>query len=118
MRQEEAQLIEATNELAWGSVSEETVAFIQTLKRPLQTLPFNITHLCALNVDANLHNIAMLADVHMDGIKYMAEDSGEERELKKLLVEKVNNTNRHTIYYMLVDNINPLVPWATYGTTL
>ena len=90
MRQDEVLLIEATNELAWGSVSSNTVAFIQSLQRPLETLPFNITHLCAMNVEVNLYNAAMLADVKMDSVRYIAEDSGDLHLLKKLLVEKVN----------------------------
>jgi hypothetical protein len=90
MRQNELLLIEAANEFACGTVSSNTLAFVESLQRPLPTLPFNVTHLCALNTEVNLYNAAMLADVQTRRVTYVAEDAGDDRLLKRMLVEKVH----------------------------
>jgi hypothetical protein len=89
MRQDENLLIEATNELAWGRVSSTTIAFLKSLQRPLNTQAFKITHLCALNLEVDIYNAAMLSKVQTVSQKYTAEDSGDQAILNKMTVEKV-----------------------------
>ena len=82
-------LICSVNELATGQVSDATKGFLSSLSRPLAAKAFEVTHLCALNVQVTLYNKLMLQDVKSKEIKFLAEDSGKVKVCAKMQVEKV-----------------------------
>ncbi|CAC5371593.1 PIF1 [Mytilus coruscus] len=76
IRQNEADLIKAVHELCDGSPSEETVALLKSLDRPL---PDNtkITSLYGTNFDVNFINHEKLEDLAGEEFVFKAKDEGE-----------------------------------------
>ena len=91
MRQDEPQLIQAITELADGKVSEETVAFLHSLDRPLSVANSEKKVLFPHNVTATIHNMKQLALLAGEEHHYVAEDKGNEQALAKIKVTKVCN---------------------------
>lgn len=89
MRQDENLLIQAIKELSWGNLSAESVAFLRSLERPLPVHRSQLTHLCAKNLEVELYNIARLEERSGVSRVYEAEDSGDDRILRKMIVQKV-----------------------------
>ncbi|CAC5424370.1 PIF1 [Mytilus coruscus] len=95
IRQNEADLIKAVHELCDGSPSEETVALLKSLDRPL---PDNtkITSLYGTNFDVNFINHEKLEDLAGEEFVFKAKDEGPQNLLAstnaaKTLVLKVGS---------------------------
>ena len=89
MRQDEAELIKAINEISLGRPSQETIAFIKSLDRPLDVPAIKKKLLVSQNILANIYNAIKLQEINKPEIKYISIDSGAQVALDKIKVDKV-----------------------------
>ena len=75
IRQNEADLITAVHELCDGAPSEDTIALLKTLDRPLPENT-NITSLYGTNFDVNYINHEKLEDLAGEEFVFKAKDEG------------------------------------------
>ena len=93
MRQDEPELTKAITELSLGRPSHETIAFLKSLNRPLDVAPIKKKLLVSQNVLANIHNALELQKINQPEMKFIAVDSGDDKALCRLKVEKVCCSN-------------------------
>ena len=84
-RQTEPDLTKCINECATGTVSYETINFINLLARPL---PDDAVQLCARNIDAIVFNYRKLNNSPGEMTPYDAVDESSEHYLNKFLAPK------------------------------
>lgn len=86
-RQSDTTLIKCINELEVGDPSDESVAFLKSLDRPLLNEEKCI-HLFARNYDVNLFNYNNLQNLPGELKIFKAKDEGSEHYLNKFLAPK------------------------------
>ena len=91
VRQDEPLLITAINEMSLGKPSNSTKAFLRSLERPLSCQPKDKVALFPTNYMACLYNEETLFNFPGEEHEYVAVDSGEEKYLSKLAVDKVRS---------------------------
>ncbi|XP_071176509.1 uncharacterized protein [Mytilus edulis] len=88
-RQSETLLVTAVNELERGTISENTVAFLNSLHRPLQDDHLEkAVHLFARNVDVDLFNYERIQKIPSQLYVYQSDDEGSCDFLQKILAPK------------------------------
>ena len=86
-RQSEAELIKCINNLELGNPSEETIAFLNSLDRPLPN-ENEATQLFARNFDVDIFNYYKIQNLPGEMKTYRATDEGSEYYLRKFLAPK------------------------------
>jgi hypothetical protein len=89
IRQDEALLITAVNELAVGKLSTQSTAFLQSLSRPLHAPPAKKHVLFADNAQSDDYNHIQLNLMEGEATTFLATDEGTEEDLAKVPVKKV-----------------------------
>jgi hypothetical protein len=87
-------LIEAIHQLADGSVSEETTAFLHSLERPLNVPSDQKKVLFAHNITTSIYNTQQLSLLHADERQYKSEDKGSAEALSKIKISKVKSERK------------------------
>jgi hypothetical protein len=82
-------LIQAIDQLADGVVSQETVAFLHSLDRPLCVPNDEKKVLFAHNVTADIYNMQQLSMLPGEECHYLSEDKGNHEALAKIKIPKV-----------------------------
>ncbi|XP_033756127.1 ATP-dependent DNA helicase RRM3-like [Pecten maximus] len=86
-RQEDTTLIQCINELVIGHPSDDTVAFLKSLDRPLAN-EMDCIQLFARNLDVDLFNFEKLNQLDGELKRYKATDEGSEHYLGKFLAPR------------------------------
>lgn len=115
-RQEEHILINCINELETGDPSDESVAFLTSLNRPIQNENSSI-QLFARNIDVDIFNYNKVKELPGELRVYKATDEGSEHYLNRLLAPK-NLGLKVGCPVMLVKNINDSLVNGIRGTVL
>lgn len=90
MRQDERLLVTAVNELADGTVSQESTAFLLSLNRPLQVPPNKKKVLFPHNKTAAIYNLQQLALWEGEEQVFLSSDKGDSIGLERIKVAKVH----------------------------
>lgn len=111
----EDHLITAVNELEKGCVSDETVNFLRSLSRPLQSE--TCLKLFARNLDVDIFNYERLQLINNPLRTFIADDEGDPFYLKKMLAPKKLGIKIAAPVMLLTNITDQLVNGAT-GTVM
>lgn len=106
-RQDELNLIKCVNELEIGNPSEVTVAFLNSLDRPLENEESSV-HLFARNLDVDVFNYKKLQQIPGDMTVYNSTDEGSSYYLNKLMAPK-NLGLKLKCRVMLIKNLSDVL---------
>ena len=109
-RQSESLLLQAVNDLEQGKLSEKTVAFVNSLNRPLKN-PFleKAIYLFARNIEVDLFNYEKIQSIQSQLYVFQSEDEGSNDFLQKILAPKYLGLKIGVPVMLLVNLTNELV---------
>ncbi|XP_062584328.1 uncharacterized protein LOC134246079 [Saccostrea cucullata] len=87
-RQNEIDFINCINEVSKGNMTDESLALLRRMKRPLPPGPPPV-RLCAKKFDCDVYNASKLIDMQGETMNYVAEDNGEKKYLNSLSVPEI-----------------------------
>ncbi|CAG2226885.1 PIF1 [Mytilus edulis] len=115
-RQDDQSLIKCINELEIGDISDDSVAFLKSLDRPLQNERLNkCVHLFARNYDVDVFNYNKIQSLQGDLKVYVSQDEGSQHYLSKFLAPK-NLGLKLGCPVMLIKNLNDILVNGLCGT--
>ena len=114
LRQDEPMLIKSIQELATGTLSQQSVSFLKSLKRPLESA-LCPTYLYARNYDVMVTCFDFLCELPGNEKSYSAVDEGEVKRLNSVQVPKILVLKKNC-KVMLTVNLSTVLVNGSLGT--